>query len=241
MGIARTEIDHERDGHGVVLYDAMPEELRRESKRTAEVIAGGSGLEALAGAAAVVLAIVGLAAVWPNLMAAVATIVLGAGLVAHGGSVATRWRAVARGVDPLHFDRNGVWTGLGSESLGGLIAIVLAVLVLLGNSPVVLVPSAIIVLGVALLLGGMAVPEVGDLAPARARTFRYEAALQRLVEGSGGAMVLAGIIVATLGILALLGIQPIVVLEEVAILVIGAVLVVSGGALTTRFVGRIRG
>lgn len=239
MGTARTQPDHERDGRGEVVYNVMPDESRA-AKRTAEVIAGGSGLEALAGAAAVALAIIGLADVWPVAMAAVALIVVGGGLIAHGVAVAARWKDAVRGVDPLHFDRNGVWTGMGSESLGGLIAVVLGALVLAGKPPTVLVPAAVVVLGCALLLGGMAVPEVGDLAPSPARTFRYEALVQRLVEGAGGAMVIAGIAAATLGILALLGIEPVLVIELVALLVIGIVLVLAGGALTSRFAPRIR-
>jgi hypothetical protein len=239
VGTARTDPDHERDARGEVLYNVMPEQPSA-AKRTAEVIAGGSGLEALAGAAAVTLAIIGLAGVWPVAMAATGLVVVGGGLMAHGAAVAARWKDAVRGVDPLHFDRNGVWTGMGSESLGGLISVVLGALVLAGKPPTVLVPSAAVVLGCALLLGGMAVPEVGDLAPGPARTFRYEALVQRLVEGSGGAMVVAGIAAATLGILALLGIEPVLVIELVALLVIGIVLALAGGALTTRFAQRIR-
>lgn len=227
--------------HNARTFDAQPPEPPpdgRADRLTAEVIAGGAGAEALAGVAAIALGIIGLAAVWPAAMTAVALVVLGAGLVAHGAAIAARWRPAQRGLDPLHSDRNGVWIGLGAEVLGGVIAVVLAALVLGGRPPDVLLPAATIVLGCALLLAGMAVPEVGDLAPAPGRSFRHEAALQRLVEGSGGAMVLAGIAAASLGILALLVVGPVIVLELVAVVVIGVVVVLSGGALTTRFARR---
>jgi hypothetical protein len=89
------------------------------------------------------------------------------------------------------------------------------------------------VFGGALLLGGAAQPELGNLAaPPRRRT------VQDAVEASGGIMVLVGVAAAVLGILSLLGVGPVLTLALVAMLCIGASLLFAGGALATRFMRR---
>ena len=68
---------------------------RRESfdHRNKEAL-GGSIAEGLSGIAAVALAIIGLAHVFPLLMASIATIALGAALAFEGGAISARYAAL---------------------------------------------------------------------------------------------------------------------------------------------------
>ena len=63
----------------------------REEERSAEVVTGGSMIEAVGGIATVVLAIVGLAGLVPIYLAAIAAIVLGAALLLQGIAIAARF------------------------------------------------------------------------------------------------------------------------------------------------------
>jgi hypothetical protein len=96
--------------------------------------ARGSSAEILAGAAAIVLAILGLMGLSPASLASIGVIVLGAGflMAAMGAS-----------------------TGMDTEVVLGGIAVVLGVLALLGVGRELLLPISAIVLGAALLFAGM--------------------------------------------------------------------------------------
>ncbi|HXT10129.1 MAG TPA: hypothetical protein VN873_01095 [Candidatus Angelobacter sp.] len=110
-----------------------------------------SGLigETVGSVAVIALAIVGLAGVWPTVIAAVATIVLAAAIIIEGGLFA--------GTE-MPF-RLGEWTS--TKPVAGLAALILGILALLGTAPATLLCVAAIVFGAALLFGRLTEGEIG--------------------------------------------------------------------------------
>jgi hypothetical protein len=215
---------------------ARRDELEPEREKSIKVVAGGSITEAVAGAAAVVLAIVGLAGTFPGYMACIATIAFGVALLAQGGAVAARYRRLLHEVTPLEWDaRMELGGGMGAEFIGGATGVVLGVLGLLGLATTTLIAVAVIVFGAALLLGGGATADLGSLGgPAR----HAHIARQATVAASGTQM-LVGIGAVVLGIIALVGADALLI-ELVALLVLGASVLLSGAAVGTRLMSALR-
>ena len=207
-----------------------------EDRKTVQIFAGGSSVETLGGLAAAVLAIIGLSGYYSLTMLGVACIATGLALLAHGGSIAARWRQVLQRLEGDQYDRSELIGGIGTEVFGGAVGLALGVLALANIYPYVLLPVAAVVFGGSLLLGGAAQPELEELVPEydpRYRRFTRDA-----IQASGGVMVMVGIAAAVLGILALLAVGPILTLTLVGMLCVGGALVLAGGALTARFVHR---
>jgi len=125
------------------------------------VAAGGSLLEASGAIATIALSIVGLAGVFPPILAAIAVIVLGASLLSESG---VNWAGFGR-QSLLRTTEEEASTKL----LGGVAGIVLGVLALLGLAPMVLLSVAILVFGATFLLSrqflmGMGAVVLGILA-----------------------------------------------------------------------------
>jgi uncharacterized membrane protein HdeD (DUF308 family) len=212
-----------------------PGETTRVQRTTIGVLTGGSSLELLGGAIAVVLAILGLANYNPFFMAAIATILIGAALLAFGIALAARWNDTVR---RMGGDQDDLAAGVGTEIVGGITGIILGVLALAGVEPLVVLPVAAIVFGGALLLGAAAQPRLAVLSPDR--DDRFERTARRGLESSSGVMVLIGIAAVVLGLLGLIEVGPPLTLTLVAMLVIGAALVVAGGAATVKFGHRLQ-
>jgi len=191
---------------------------RRDEQGTAETIAGGASFETLAGAAALVLAIIGLAGYLTSYMAAISTIAIGAALLAYGGSLVARWKDLARG-DAHRREDVMAEGGLGTEAFGGAAGIVLGILALARVAPLVVLPVAAIVVGAALLVGG--------------------SVERATIRASGGGMVMAGLGAVVLGIIALVAGGPQLTLTLIAMLAIGGAMVLSGGALAAIFARRM--
>ncbi len=120
-----------------------------------KTIGSSAILESIGALATIALAVVGLAGVLSTIMAAIATIVLGAAILIEGGAFAARFseglsRSGTTG-QPLEWSE-----GLSAEFLGGLTGIILGVLAMLGTAPVTLLSVAALVYGVTFLLGGVA-------------------------------------------------------------------------------------
>lgn len=132
-----------------LLFRPEPTAVRRE-------IAGGMGMEAVAGAAAVVLGILALLGRDPITLLAASAITVGAGLLMAGGSMARlesrmRWE-VAR-----HSERrmeDVVYASSGSELIVGVGAIILGILALTGIDPLTLSLVAVLSIGASLLMSG---------------------------------------------------------------------------------------
>ena len=245
MGIVPTDRNRDLRNHETVYprrsnFDGRLTEAEtpHEEKVTTQVITGGSSLELLGGLAALIVAVIGVSAYLPFYMSAIATIAIGVALLAHGGSIAARWREAQRALDTnTHYERTELIGGIGTEVFGGAVGIVLGILALAHVMPFVLMPVAAIVFGASLLLGGASQPDLVHLAPEHDP--RYARITYDAIQASGGVMVLVGIAAAVLGILALLHVGPVVTLTLVAMMCIGGALVLAGGALTARFAHRL--
>lgn len=221
-------------------YDKQPAPgapmTERERKATAGTIAGGTTAEAIVGATAVVLAILGLLGILEFYMLTIATICAGAALLIEGLALAAGYAKIQR--ESQNGDRKveaGVGGGLTVQALGGATGVVLGLLALFGLEPEVLIPVAAIAMGASMLLGGGARGELSleplDTAQASQRS-RH--ANEQAVKGAGAAMALAGIGAAVLGILVLADVGEPLVLSLVAMLTIGAAALLAGSAMLSR-------
>ncbi len=123
-----------------------------ETETKSKTIAGSSIMEAFGALATIALAIVGLAGTWPAILAAVATIVVGAAILMEGGAWGMRRFQMAS-----NRQRTEIQLSQGSvdaDFLGGLSAVVLGILSLLGVASTVLLAVAVIAVGATVLLSG---------------------------------------------------------------------------------------
>lgn len=212
-----------------------------EEHRLAAALTTGSTSEAVGGAAAIVLTILGLAGIQAAYMMPIAAIAIGGALVVVGAAVMADYSDVFAEIAATRGEKVELGGGVTAEFLGGAAGIVLGILALIGLAPVTLSAIAVIVFGGALLLGSGATARLRDLklnggaAHARAEQLAREATLT-----ASGAQVLVALASIALGILALTGIQP-TTLILVALLALGASIVLSGSAVTTKLLGGLRG
>ena len=210
-------------------------------ERPSKIVAGGSLFEAIAGAGGVVLAVLGLAGLYPVHMAGVATIALGVALVAQGGAAASHWSKLVRDAHGERLDaRTELGSGIGGELFGGGSGIVLGVLALLGLLPGVLVPVALMIFGGTLLLASGVTVDlsrmVGGGANERLGQLAREAAL-----AASGTQVLIGLGALVIGIIALVTVgTSVLTLSLVGLLCVGASVLFSGSAITGRMIGALR-
>lgn len=205
------------------------------SARAKELTLGGSGSAMLGGAAALVLAILGLAGVVPHYMLTIAGIALGVGLLFEGGFIAAEYRTIlsASGATGTGA-KTELGGGLGAEALAGIAAIVLGILALLNIVPQVLMSITAIVLGAGVMLGSGAMARLNSLkveTSATPETARQVA--KDSMSAAAGLQVLVGLAAIVLGILGLIGLAP-QTLALVAMLALGSSELLSGGAMTSR-------
>lgn len=208
----------------VVENVAAAERREREDAQqsTAQVAAGGSTVEALAGITAVILAILGLVGIESGYMFSIAVIAVGVALLSEGAALAARYYDHPAG------------TGMNAAFLAGVAGVVLGVLSLLGVASLTLAAVAVLVFGGALLLSAGALPRLACRAGTEDADMAHEATM-----GAAGAKVLVGVAAIVLGIMALMGIQaPTLVL--VALLTLGAALLLSGLAIGSKMLGALR-
>jgi hypothetical protein len=204
---------------------------------TSEAAYGGFA-DAIGGIATVVLAIIALSGVHSDLIVAIATIIFGAALLIHAGSMLSDYTHV---IFP-----SGNGTVSGSDFAGGSLAVVflvgaagiiLGVLALLGLYAVQLTAIAVIAFGTSLVLSSNAIWHLYLLKRSSMTQAREdwrsgsEILAGEMASGSAGMQALAGLAAAILGILAVVGTYP-AVLTLVALLILGASIVLTGGALS---------
>lgn len=193
----------------------------------------GSLVEVAGGVAVIVLSIIGLARIGNvGPLPAISTIILGAALIAEGGTIATEFSRLMGmsmgGVGASEFSG-----GMTSEIVVGAAVLVLGVLSVLGVAPATLVPSAIIIAGALLLVGAANVQRMNSIKIAALPTAEgAQALLQSAISTAAGFQVLAGIASVVLGILALCSTTHIAAFSLVGLLVLGAAVTMSGGTLT---------
>jgi len=112
-------------------------------------VAGEALFEGVGAIATIALSIVGLAGVFPATMAAIAAIVLGAAILLEGGAVEFKNGRLARAM-PIQ----GYETAAAADIQGGIGAIVLGILALLGVAPLTLLCVTLIAVGAAFLFSG---------------------------------------------------------------------------------------
>ena len=199
-----------------------------------EAAGGGSIAESAGGIGAVVMSILALAGIWPAVLAAITTIVIGAALMLKGGPIMAEYRRGLAHLDNDNLTQAEIGGGLSAEMLAGGAGVVLGILALLGLVPEVLTASAVLVFGAALLLSS---GSTAKLAAMRVGSSASEGTGQMLAreaaQTASGAQVLLGIGAGVLGILSLVGIHPIY-LTVVGLLAIGATSVLAGTALGGR-------
>lgn len=201
---------------------------------TAKIMATGSTGEAIAGAGAVVLAIIALAGTLPTILTAIGVIAAGAAFLFQGAAIAGRYKETAAASGGGMAGEAELATGTSTELIGGIGCVVLGILALVGVVPVTLLAVAAIVFGGTLLFGSPAVyrvAEMGDPNTGNHQMARH--LISGTTVGASGAQALIGIAAATLGILALVGLAS-MTLVQVAILCVGAGALLSGGAVTSK-------
>ncbi len=219
--------------------------LSREAteERTSErIVAGAFSLDAVAAAATVVLAILGLAGIYPAYMVPIAVITTASAMLVKSGGVASRFNKLARETGRGAGPRTELATGMSAEMLGGAAGIALGVLALIGLVPATLVAVSVIVFGGALLLGGGETFRISHLGLAGSREDTAEYIARMSAESAAGGESLVGIGAVVLGILALVGIQGIQpsILVLVALLSLGGAMLLSGATIRARMLAALR-
>jgi hypothetical protein len=201
---------------------------------------GGSIGEGVAGVAALALAIIGLLGFYPGMMLSIAVIAIGAAFVFEATAIAER---IAGLLSATRARAGGGFLamsgGSSAEFLAGLGGIALGILSLLGVMPAVLIPSAAILFGAALLIGSTSAARLNNLgiiSSEQEGSAMHDVALEAASAGAGAQM-LAGLSAITLGILALVG-YPWVALSLVAMLTLGATNLLGGFGMSSRLLHR---
>jgi hypothetical protein len=213
---------------GIMARDSY---VARPQEETIATMEAGSVGEAVAGAAGLVLAILGLLGILPLTLDAIAGIALGVALLLGGAALAARY---SRAIPPtaLPRARHDISGALGLQAIAGIAAVVLGVLALLGVSSLELLGVTVIVLGAALLAVGGGMARLGR----SARWLRGDAGRSGEVDSASvaaGWEVLIGVAAVVLGILALTGRAPLM-LTLIAMLSVGAALLVTGSLVASR-------
>jgi hypothetical protein len=224
--------------------DATPQgtpqgQMAHERRVSAEALGAGAMAETLVGIAALTLAIIGLAGIYPLYLAPITVIALGGALMMQGSAVAARYTRLLRETGGDAFGEAEIGTSMTAEFVAGSAGLVLGILGLIGLYPVELTAVAVIVYG-----GGLV---VGSGLPARLTQFQIipggEHALARQIASeamivASGARLLVGAAAIALGILALSGVLP-MMLTLVALLSLGGGSILSGSAITGRMFGAL--
>jgi hypothetical protein len=218
----------------------ITEQELREHRHAAELAFGGALFSGIAGIGAGVLSILGLANMLPGLLVSVATIGIGAALISEGLAIGARTSDLLRESTQGAVEIGELGVGVTSETLAGLAGVVLGILSLLNLYPMILVASAAIVFGGALVLGGgaMARINVSDVMQRQGHPVVHAIA-REAVYATTGLQMIAGLGTITLGVLAIAGMAPLTLLL-VAMLTLSGMFLLTNTALATRMLGAWR-
>ena len=238
--IDRTRYRHDAEPRAArPLAPERPYDMERpRDEATLRLVGGGAGGQALLGLVTVVLASLGIAGILPAVMSGAAAICFGAALFLEGTAVAARFAQVVeltragRGDRPVAEGEHG--GGLALELLGGAVALVLGIVVLVGITPAVLAPVAAIVGGTALLLGSSATSRLSLLhaVPGALPPSATDAVAEQ-VAGAAGLQAVLGLAAVVLGTLAIIGVAP-ATLTFSGFICIGVSELISGGAISNQ-------
>jgi hypothetical protein len=210
-------------------FGALGHERR---SRFVRALAAESTSEALAGAAALVLAIIGLAGMASMYMMTIGVIALGVAFLFDGAVALTRaWNGAGAGTETMA--AGAADNQLSAEVLGGAAGVVLGVLALIGIVPQILCSCAILVFGACMLVatGGEGSTRRWHTAPGdEMKMVQADAESTFSESGTRPLVALAAIV---LGLLAIVNIAS-TLLTLIGVLVLGASFVINGPAMTTR-------
>ncbi len=219
-------------------FGREPRSPERERQVSMEVVSSGSMIEATGGFAAVILAILGFATVAPAYLIPIAAIALGVALLFEGGAVAARYWRLPEEIAAGRWASTELAVGMFAEFAAGVAGVVLGILSLLALAPVTLLSTAILVFGIALVLGSGLTYRLNSLeyavGPGGTREREEFNWFARFVDRAAvGIQVLIGLVTTILGILALVGIAS-AALVTTSVLIIGFSALLSGSAVSSR-------
>lgn len=195
--------------------------------RATDVEPVGLLTEGAAGIAVIVLSIIALAGTSPGALASIVTIIIGVGLMVQAFNSAAEMSKAMAGNTVAMPDLGG---DVMVDLLCGITGIVLGILALVGISAPYLVPSALIVFGGALLLGGaisMRPRSTQRTAPGgETQVVSYQSSA-----AAGGLEILVGIAAIVLGILSLIFVGS-GILVLVGFLAVGAALLMASATFS---------
>ncbi len=211
-------------------------------KPSEKVAAGTSFIEGITGLAAVALAIIALAGIFPYSLVAIATIVTGAAMVFEAGTISARFSYLMKETRaPVEEDYSwSRWGGITSSFIAGAAGIVLGILALLRIYPMILVPVAVIGFGAGMVMDSGVRTRLSAL---ECECFGLAGWRHDLAEesaaASSGIQVFIGLAAITMGILALVGIAPLI-LSLVGLLSVGSGVLIVGTVAGTKMMGVVR-
>lgn len=208
-------------------------------KNTAEIVAGGSTLEVIAGAGAITLGILGLTGLLPLLFVTIGVIAVGGGLMFAGASVGSKYSDILHSTGERHSSSNLAETGGGISALtiGGAVGVALGILALVGIEVFTLNSVAIIVLGGAMMFGAGATRRLSNVViETSGAPMHKQRVASESVKGAAAMQTVAGLGAIALGILTLVGIGEQITLNLVAIIALGGGLLISGLAIGAKMI-----
>ena len=196
----------------------------------------GPMTEGAAGIAVVVLAILGLADVTPGVLAAVATIIVGVGLLIEAANTGIEYsRVLSQGAQTGTVETAELGGDVTVELMAGITGIVLGVLALISAGTVMhLMPAALIVFGAALLLAGFSATTVNTMRGIESVTGGRSITVQSELAPARGLQILVGVAAIVLGILAFV-VGGAGTLLMIGLLVVGAALLATSANFTQSF------
>jgi uncharacterized membrane protein len=177
-----------------------------------------------------ILAIVGLAGIYPLSLVSLATIGIGAAFLLDGFAVVKRLSGLVREASEGRIRMAELSSGTTGETLAGITGIALGILAFAGVVPVVLTLCAAVVFGAALMIGS----RTRSLMHGIMGTYRAEHHIANpMVFGTTALQVLLGLCVFILAIIGLGDVAPLT-LSLVSMLVAAAALVLTNPVLVSR-------
>jgi hypothetical protein len=205
-----------------------------ELRRPATTVGGATAIQSFIAAGAAALAVIGLVGVLPLQMAAIATLAVGAILVAEGAGITTRYRTLLHALNGSRYEVAEAGGGATPQTLAGIGGVALSILALLGVAPISLLAVAALVYGGGILLGSAAQAQLETIA-SRAGEHGESGTSRRALTAGAGSRVLVAATAAVLGILVLIGAAaPSVPLILVAMLVIAGTTLLASSAIGGR-------
>ena len=195
------------------------------------LVSGGTALEWIGGAAAIVLSII---AIWyaSTVLFGIIVLCLAAALFLHGLAVSARLNKAISDIETTATAPTSSG-GMTAELFAGCVGIVLGILILFNIAPLTLSIVSVLVFGGTLAVTGYS----KSMNPiSMASLTEPEASLVReTVAASGNSHLLVGLGLIALGVLALANVAP-VTLCIAAFLSLGGLLFLSGGAVSARMI-----